>query len=357
MVGIGEEVVCIISETCSCFFVPQIFADVRRYIQFDFAKNNKMKAFTRKQYCAPDKMQLTEIEKPVVQDGFVLVKVLANSANPADWHICRGAPFFSRFVLGLFKPKNPIVGVDFSGVVEAVGQQVHNIKPGDAVFGESLDGGAFAEYILIPESACAHIPTGIAPEIMAALPVAALTAYQALLTHGKLQSGEQVCINGASGGVGHFAVQIAKAYGAHVTGICSQNNADFVKSLGADVVITYDTTDIHQYKGSFDLVIDTHGNLNLSDYMRMGKRGVMTGFTTMGHMMRVLIMRMMKGYPLAQFTAAANTQDLNTLAELVASGKIAPHIQKTYSYTEIPAAVAGLEAMRTRGKVVMRWDI
>lgn len=265
--------------------------------------------------------------------------------------------FFSRFVLGLFKPKNPILGVDFSGVVEAVGEQVHNIKPGDAVYGESLDGGAFAEYILIPESACTLIPPGIAPEIMAALPVAALTAYQALLTHGKLQSGEHVCINGASGGVGHFAVQIAKAYGAHVTAICSQKNADFVASIGADEVIAYDTTNIHQHKANYDLIVDTHGNLFLSDYIRMGKRGVMTGFTTMGHMMGVLWQRMIKRYPLGQFTAAANVNDLQTLADLVASGKIAPHIEKTYSYKQIPQAVAGLEAMRTRGKVVMRWDI
>lgn len=316
-----------------------------------------MKAFTRRKYGAPDTMQLAEIEKPVVQDGFVLVKVLANSANPADWHICRGAPFFSRFVLGLLKPKNPVPGADFAGIVEAVGGNVHTCKPGDYIFGESLLGGAFAEYLLVPENTCALIPDGLSPEKMAALPVAALTAYQALITHGKLQAGESVCINGASGGVGHYAVQIAKAFGAHVTGVCSQKNAEFVSALGADTVITYDTTDIHQHQGSFDLIVDTHGNLYMSDYRRMAKRGVMTGFTTMGHMMGVLLKRMITQYPLSQFTAEANKKDLDTLAELVASGKIAPHIEKTYSYTDIPAAVAGLEAMRTRGKVVMRWDM
>ncbi|WP_207494862.1 NAD(P)-dependent alcohol dehydrogenase [Aridibaculum aurantiacum] len=315
-----------------------------------------MKAFTRTVYGGPDVLQLEEVEKPLVKEGEILVKVFANSANPADWHILRGEPFFARFTFGLFKPKDKIIGADFAGVVVEAGNNVKQFKTGDRVFGETLKGGAFAEYVVVPETSCALIPGEISFSDIAAVPTAGLTALQALITHGKLKHGETVLINGASGGVGHFAVQIAKAYGAHVTAVCSSKNIDFVKSLGADKVIAYDKEIIHQHQGKYDLVIDTNGNLLHKDYKRMGQRGVMVGFTTLGHMFATLLKKATSKFPLLQFKAEANTEDLQILASLVQEGKVTPHIEKTYSFEDIPAAISYIEAMRTRGKVVMVWE-
>jgi NADPH:quinone reductase-like Zn-dependent oxidoreductase len=315
-----------------------------------------MKAFTRNVYGGPEVLRIGEVEQPTVKEGHLLVKVLANSANPADWHIMRGEPFFARFTFGLFKPKDTVIGADFAGVVVEVGAGVKQFKAGDRVFGETLKGGAFAAYVCAPESVCALMPEGVDFPEMASVPVAGLTAYQALVTHGRVQQGETVLINGASGGVGHFAVQIAKAYGATVTGVCSARNADFVKSLGADHVIAYDLEDIYRHKGNYDLVVDANGNLSYSDYKRMGKRGVMIGFTTMSHMMSVLLKKAVGKFPLAQFTAEANSKDLQALASLVSAGKLKPRIEKTYNYQDIPEAIRYIETMRTRGKVVMVWE-
>lgn len=315
-----------------------------------------MKAFTRKVYGGPEVLQLEEVAKPVVKDHHILVKVMANSANPADWHILRGKPLFARLSFGLFKPKEHILGADFAGIVEDVGNGVEDYKVGDHVFGEMLDGGAFAEFASVPVKVCAKIPVNVKFATMAGVPIAGLTAYQALIIHGKLTKGESVLIHGASGGVGHFTVQIAKAYGAVVTAICSSKNTDFVKTLGADEVIAYDTTNIHQLKGNFDLIIDTHGNLTHQDYKRMGKRGVMVGFTTMGHMFSVLLKKVFSSFPLTQFTAETNTQDLEILASLVKDNKIKVHIEKIYPYTQIPDAITHIEKMRTRGKMAMVWN-
>ena len=281
---------------------------------------------------------------------------MANSANPADWHILRGKPFFARFSFGLFKPKDKILGADFSGIVEAVGNNVELFKVGDRVFGETLQGGAFAEYICAPANVCAIMPEGTDFPEMASVPIAGITALQALITHGQLKEGESVFINGSSGGVGHFAVQIAKAYGAKVTGVCSSKKVDFVKTLGADQVIAYDKQNIHQHDGKYDLVIDTHGNLTHKDYTRMGQRGVMVGFTTIGNMISVLLKNAFSNYPLAQFTAEANTTDLETLATLIKEDKIKVNIEKSYSYNEIPDAISYIEDMRTIGKVAMVWE-
>ncbi len=315
-----------------------------------------MKAFTRTEYGGPEVLHLSETEKPVVADDQILVRVRANSANPADWHILRGKPYFARLTFGLFKPKDKIPGADFAGVVEATGRNVKGFKAGDRVFGESLKGGAFAEYIAVPATVCARMPDTVDFPVMAAVPIAGLTALQAVVTHGELKQGESVLVNGSSGGVGHFAVQIAKAYGAKVTAVCSARNADFVRSLGADAVIAYDKEDIHLHTGKYDLVLDTNGNLEYRDFARMGRRGVVTGFTTMGHMMSVQFKKALGKFPLAQFTAQANPEDLATLSSLVREGKIRPHIEKYYPYAELPHAIGYIEAMRTRGKVVMNWE-
>lgn len=315
-----------------------------------------MKAFTRTKYGGPEILKLEEVEQPKIKDGHLLVKVFANSANPADWHILRGEPFFARFTFGLFKPKDKIIGADFAGVVVETGKNVNQFKAGDRVFGETLKGGAFAEYAVVPEISCAHIPEKIGFTEIAGVPVAGLTALQALIVHGKLKEGETVLINGASGGVGHFAVQIAKAYGATVTAVCSYKNIGFVKSLGADAIIAYDKENIHQHKGKYDLIVDTNGNLSFNDYKRMGNRGVLVGFTTMQHMFSVLLKKVFRKFPLAQFTASANTENLQDLATLLQDRKIITHIEKTYSSQYIPEAISHIEKMRTKGKVVMVWD-
>lgn len=314
-----------------------------------------MKAFTKNSYGGPEILQLEEVEKPVLKENHILVKVMANSANPADWHILRGKPFFARFSSGLFKPKDKILGADFSGIVEEIGNNVAHFKVGDCVFGETLMGGSFAEYISAPASVCAIMPKETDFPIMASVPIAGLTALQALVKHGRLKKGESVLINGSSGGVGHFAVQIAKAYGAKVTAVCSDRNIDFVKGLGADKVIAYDKESIHKHDGKYDLIVDTNGNLFLQDFKRMGKRGVLVGFTTLKHMIWLLIKAGFSKFPLVQFTAEANTKDLETLATLIRNGKIKVHIDKTYPFHKIPDAIAYIEAMRTKGKVAMVW--
>lgn len=314
-----------------------------------------MKAFIKTKYGGPEILRLEQVDKPIVKDDHILVKVFANSANPADWRLLRGKPFFARFTSGLFKPKEKVAGADFAGIIVEVGNKVANFKVGDHVYGETLMGGAFAEYVSVPVTVCGKIPGNVSFIHMASLPLAGLTAFQALVTHGKLKAGETVLINGASGGVGHFAVQIAKAYGANVIAVCSSRNTDFVKSLGADKVIAYDKENIRQQSGSYDLIIDAIGNFNYADYKRLGKRGVMVGFTTMEHMFSILISKLFGKFPLIQFTAEPNENDLHTLALLVTQGKVQPKIDKLFWYKEIPEAISYIESMRTRGKVVMEW--
>lgn len=314
-----------------------------------------MKAFVKRIYGGPEVLTLEEVPKPSVKDNYLLIKVKANSANPADWHILRGKPAFARLTFGLFKPRDKFLGSDFAGIVEETGNHVTRFKRGDRVFGGSLEAGSFAEYALVPDNVCALMPAEVGFTEMACVPIAGLTALQALVTHGKIQPGESVLINGAAGGVGHFAVQIAKVHGAKVTAVCSGKNADFLKSLGADQVISYDKEDIHQHATRYDLVADIHGNLTFADFTRMGQRAVMVGFTTMGNMMSVLGKKAFSKFPLAQFTAGVNSPDLETLASLMAERKISVHIDKTYPSTHIPEALGYIEAMHTRGKVAMVW--
>lgn len=315
-----------------------------------------MKAFTKTKYGGPEVLQLEDVDKPSLKDDHILVKVMANSANPADWHILRGKPFFARFSFGLFKPSNKLFGSDFSGIVEDVGNNVRQFKLGDRVFGEWLEGGVFAEYASVSASDCAHMPEGVGFAEMACVPIAGLTALQALITHGKLKNGESVLINGSSGGVGHFAVQITKAHGAEVTAVCSDSSVEFVIALGADRVIAYDKENIHEHDGKYNLVLDVHGNLSHKDFTRMGQRGVLVGFTTMGNMMTVMMKNALSKFSLKLFTAQANSADLETLATLIKDGKVKVEIEKTYSYRDIPEAIGYIESMHTKGKVAMVWD-
>ncbi len=315
-----------------------------------------MKAIVKRKYGGPEILTLEDVEKPVVKEDSLLIRVKANSINPADWHILRGKPIIARLSFGLFKPKNIILGADFAGIVEEVGSNISHFKIGDLVFGETIGGGAFAEYTCAPGQVCGIFPKGLKFTEMASVPIAGITALQTLKTYGNLQQGESVLLNGASGGVGHFAVQIAKALGATVTGVCSSNNTDYVMGLGADAVIAYDKESIHKHMGKYDLIVDTHGNLFLEDFRRMGQRGVVVGFTTMHHILWLMIKASLSSFPLVQFTAKANTEDLEQLASLILEGKIKVHIDRIYPYSKIPEAISYIEAMRTRGKVAIDWE-
>lgn len=315
-----------------------------------------MKAYTKSKYGGPEVLQFEEVSKPTVKEEHLLVKIKANSANPVDWHILRGKPYLARLAFGLFKPKDKIPGADFSGIVEEVGSGVTSFKAGDAVFGESLKAGVYAEYACVESNVCAKMPEDSTFADMACVPIAGLTALQAIVTQGKLQKGESVLINGASGGVGHFTIQIAKAYGAEVTAVCSEKNTEFVQNLGADHVLAYDKQNIHEHKGKYNLVIDVQGNLHFDDFTRMGQRGLIIGFTTLGHFFPLILKKVISKYSLSLFTAQANTLDLETLAKLIQEKKLKVAIDKTFSYKDIPAAIGYIEAMRTKGKVAMIWD-
>lgn len=314
-----------------------------------------MKAWTHNKYGGPETLQLEEIEKPKVKENYLLVKVKANSVNPVDWHILRGDPFAFRFVLGLFKPKQKIPGSDFSGIVEEVGTGLTHFKVGDKVFGDNIFKGAYAEYCLVPAKVTGKIAGDSSFPEMAAVPIAGISALQALIDDGKMQEGHSVLINGASGGVGHFAVQIAKAYGAKVTAVCSAEKKDFVNSLGADQVIAYDKQDISELGGQYDLILDLHGNLKHKDMRKMGKRAVVVGFASMSNAFSVMVKNTFSKFPLTIFKAEANTKDLETIAELIAEGKVKVHIGKKYTYQEIPEAISHLEKGGLKGKIVMDW--
>jgi NADPH:quinone reductase-like Zn-dependent oxidoreductase len=312
-----------------------------------------MKAFVKTRYGGPEVLHLEETDKPFPQSNHILVKVAANSVNPADWHIIRGKPLVARFAFGLLKPKDKIAGGDFSGTVEETGSKATRFKPGDRVFGASYMGGAFAGYVSVPESSCTIMPGETEFHEMACVPVAGVTALQALTSHGKLKEGETVLVNGASGGVGHFTVQMAKAFGGRVTGVCSSGNAEFVKALGAGEVIPYDKVNIHRHNQKYDLVVDVHGNLTYGDFRRMGKRGVELGFTSMGHIISLMGKTAFGKFPLVQFTAKITTEDLEVVASLIKNGQVKVVIDKTFPFSETPEAVRYIETMRAKGKVAI----
>ena len=314
-----------------------------------------MIAFTRHVYGGPEVLRIGYVEKPILGDKNVLIRIRANSANPADWYILKGKPFFSRFVYGLFRPKNIVPGSDFSGIVESVGKDVTHLKAGDRVFGSSLQGGAFAQYISIPADACALMPHHSEFAEMAAMPIAGVTALEALITYGNLQKGESVMINGATGGVGHLAVQIAKAYGANVTAVCASKNISFARELGADKVIAYDSEDVQMTNAYYDLVIDINGNLSYEDYQRLGKRAVSVGFTTMKQMLILILKKSFGKFPIQKFTVSLNSKNMDVLRVLIEQEKIKPYLQQTLSYEEIPSAIAQIKTRHTKGKIAMLW--
>jgi NADPH:quinone reductase-like Zn-dependent oxidoreductase len=321
-----------------------------------------MKAIVYRCYGPPEVLALEDVAKPTPAQNEVLVKVDAAAINPLDWHYMRGQPYFMRLFSGIGRPKVTRLGVDFAGTVEAVGEDVTLFKVGDPVFGGRS--GALAEFVVVREDrALALKPGNVTFEEAAAVPVAAITALQAVRDKGVIQLGQKVLVNGASGGVGTFAVQIAKAKGAEVTGVCSTRNVDLVRSIGADHVIDYTQTDFTQGAARYDVIIDNVGNhplLALRRVLEPDGTLVMVGGSGNGPWISPLL-RPIGAAVLAPFVsqrfasllAELNPEDLHELARLLAAGKLKVVIDQRYPLREVPAAIAYMEEGRARGKVVI----
>jgi NADPH:quinone reductase-like Zn-dependent oxidoreductase len=316
-----------------------------------------MKAIVYERYGSPDVLQLKEIEKPIPTEDRVLVKVRAASVNAFDWHMMRGKPFLVRLSEGLLKPKNQVLGGDIAGVVEAVGSEVKEFKPGDEVFGTVSKG--FAEYACPRERYLALKPTNLSFDEAAAVPMAALTALQGLRDKGRIQPGQKVLIDGASGGVGTFAVQIAKSFGAEVTGVCGTKHLDKARSIGADHVIDYTQEDFTRNGQLYDLILSANGRHSLSAYKRaLGPTGnfVMTGGPMIALFQTMLLGRWMSkegGKKMGFMMAKLKQNDLAFLRELLEAGKIAPVIERRYPLSQVADAIRYLEEGHAQGKLVI----
>jgi NADPH:quinone reductase-like Zn-dependent oxidoreductase len=323
-----------------------------------------MKAAVYTRYGPPDVVQIADVEKPVPRDNEVLIKVRAASLNPLDWHFMRGTPYAVRIIAGLRKPKFQGLGVDVAGQVEAVGTNVSQLKLGDEVFGSCK--GAFTEYVCASESVLVMKPADVTFEQAASVPVAAYTALQGLRDKGHIQAGQKVLVNGAAGGVGTFAVQIAKSFGADVTGVCSTRNLDMVRSIGADRVIDYTQEDFTKSAQRYDIFFDCVGNHSLSATKRvLNPKGIYVGAggTTDNWMIGPLV-RAISSLALSLFgnqkflmlLAKPNKQDLTFMREHMESGKITPVIDRHYNLNEVPEAIRYLETGHARGKVIITFE-
>jgi NADPH:quinone reductase-like Zn-dependent oxidoreductase len=319
-----------------------------------------MQAIVYRRYGPPSILQLAEIARPTPTGNEVLIRVRAACVNPLDWHYLRGTPYGIRFMTGLRKPKSQQLGMDLAGEVEAVGSQVTQFHPGDAVFGMGL--GAFAEFARAPESSLALKPANVTFEQAASAPIAALTALQGLRDHGHLQPNQNVLINGASGGVGTFAVQIARVLGAEVTGVCSTRNVDMVRTLGADHVVDYTQSDFTQTGDRYDILLDCIGNHPLQACRRvLNPKGFYIGVGApagkwVAPMDRAFAARVLTRFvsQRLQFMLAKSSQpDLNLIAEWMATGKVTPTIDRTYKLSDVPDAIRYVEEGHARGKVVI----
>ncbi len=323
-----------------------------------------MKAIVYRCYGSPDVLAFEDIEKPTPAGDEVLVKIHAASVNPLDWHYMRGSPYFMRLMAGLGAPDDTSMGVDFAGTIEAVGESVTKFKPGDEVFGGR--GGAFGEYLTIPENRALTLkPANVSFEQAAAVPIAAITALQALRDKGHLESGQKVLINGASGGVGTYAVQIAKSLGAEVHGVCSTRNIEMVGSLGADHVFDYKKEDYTESGELYDLIIDNVGNHSPMANARVlkpegilvmvgGAKGDWVG-PLLGPIQALLTAPFLS-QELEGILAVMNGDDLAILAELMQEEKMTSVIDRRYALQEVPEAIAYSETGRARGKIIINID-
>ncbi|MFZ1862942.1 MAG: NAD(P)-dependent alcohol dehydrogenase [Polyangiales bacterium] len=326
-----------------------------------------MKAIVSHEYGSPDVLRLEEVEKPVPADDEALVEIHAASAHAGDWHLLRADPFFLRLMgFGVFKPKNEILGADFAGRVEAVGTSVKELQPGDEVFGATtlgqklgVYGGAFAEYVCVTGDQVAPKPPNLSFEEAAAVPSSALAALQALRDAGQVRQGQRVLVNGASGGVGTFAVQIAKAFGAEVTGVCSTKNVDMVRSIGADLVIDYTRDDFTRLGQRYDLIVDTAAYRSILEPMRaLSPEGtyLLVGGTTARFLQAALLgpwISRVGMRKIVAFSVEENKKDLLFVKKLIETGQVVPVIDRRYPLGEVPEALRYLEEGHTRGKVVI----
>jgi len=320
-----------------------------------------MRAVVHNRYGAPEMLALRSVRRPDPQPTEVLVRVHAAGLHIGDCFAVRGTPFAMRLVTGLLKPKVGIPGFDLAGTVEAVGSEVTRFRPGDAVFG--CGNGSCAEFVAVEQDTLAAKPDGLSFEQAAAVPTSALAALHALRDVASLQAGDRVLVNGASGGVGSFAVQLAKSLGAEVTGVCSTKNVEMVRSLGADHVIDYTREDFTEGGAIYDLVFDNIENRSLSDCRRaLAPKGMLvlnsgTGATGVRMLMRLLkplVVSPFVGHTLRRYLSVPNHADLTELAALAESGAIVPRIDKTYALEQTAAALVHIESGRARGKVVVR---
>ncbi len=321
----------------------------------------QMKAVVYDEYCSPDGLELRAVERPVIGDDAVLVRVMAASVNPVDWHRLTGTPSIARLEAGLRSPKRHIPGSDLAGRVEAIGSAVAGFKPGDEVFGTAE--GSLAEYVAVTEDRIAHKPVNLSIEQAAVVPVAGLTALQGLRDCARLEAGQRVLINGASGGVGTFAVQIAKAFGAEVTGVCSGGNVEMVRAIGADDVVDYTATDFEEREQHYDVLFDTVGNRRLSTCRRTLKpKGVyvMVGGPRtnrwLGPVARVVAGRLLfalTSEKFSTFVAKDDEDDLRFLRDLLESGSVVPVIDRRYDLSDTQQAFQYWERGRTSGKILV----
>jgi NADPH:quinone reductase-like Zn-dependent oxidoreductase len=320
-----------------------------------------MKAIVYERYGSPDVLQLKEIDGPLIKDDQVLVRVRAASVNPLDWHRMRGQPLFIRTSEGLARPKNTGLGADVAGLVEAVGGNVTQVQPGDEVFGMSMR--TLAELVAVSEEGVVPKPDNLTFEEAAAVPLAALTALQGLRDKGRIQSGQTVLVNGAAGGVGSFAVQIAKSFGAEVTGVCSTGNVELVRSIGADAVVDYTQENFTRSGQRYALILDAVCNRSLSALRRVltpdgtlvlvGAAKGRSGGRPMLRLVRALVRGRFVSQTVVTYLAERKTDDLLLLKELIEACKMSPVIDRRYPLSEVPQAVGYLEAGHARGKVVI----
>jgi NADPH:quinone reductase-like Zn-dependent oxidoreductase len=326
-----------------------------------------VKAFILHSYGSPEDIELSDVETPTPRQDEVLVRIRATSVQPYDWHHMRGQPYMSRLMpgtLGLRKPKISILGADVAGQVEEVGAEVTEFRPGDPVFG-MLEQGGFGEYVCVNPARLAPMPAGLSFEEAAAVPMAASTALIAVRDAGRVEPGQSVLVNGASGGVGTFAVQLARALGAHVTGVCSTRNVELVRSIGADEVIDYTQTDFTRTTQRHDLLVDVAGSRSAWNCRRvLSRKGTFVAvggpagrwLQPAGHVFAALAMSpfVPQRMVLADVVRAVHVkQNLLTLTGLIESGAVRPVIDRSFPFVEIPAALAYQEAGRARGKVVV----
>src|SRR3989454_5077573 len=324
-----------------------------------------MKAIAYKAYGSADILEVKDVPKPDVDADRVLIRVRAACANPYDWHFMRGLPLIARTSMGLRKPKYSLLGSDVAGEVEAVGDAVTRFRPGDDVFG-FVGSGGFAEFVSAPEKLLALKPDNLSFEQAATVPLAAVTALQGLRDAGELQSGQKVLIVGASGGVGTFAVQIAKWYGADVTGVCSTTNLEMVRSIGADRVIDYTREDFTRNGQQYDLIFELAGTTSPAAYRRAltpkGRLVLSSGDSPhrligpFDRIVKALVMSPFVGQALRPFLMKPKGEDLDSLRELIEAGCIAPVVDRTYPLGETADAIRHLETGRARGKLVISLD-